>query len=125
MTKKQEIFTVDHGTYPFDVLVCIGHNHKEICDYFKKRKLPISEAEKEALWMKGRGRTLMLSGGQIIIRIDRLPRPAFHATVAHEVFHAVEFLFDRVNIKHDLEKSGEAFAYQIGYLTEQIYKKVR
>ena len=62
----------------------------------------------------------MLLGGQTIIRIDcskDIP------TLTHEVFHAVEFLFERVGIKHSND-SSEAFAYQIKYLMGSILEKI-
>ena len=121
---KNKIFKVHHGTYPYDILVCIGAGHKEIVSCLKRHGITLSEEETERLWMEGVGRTLILSGGQTILRVDTKGKANIHATLAHEIFHCVEFLFDRVGIKHDPEISGEVFAYQIGYITKQIYSNL-
>ncbi len=118
----KKIFKVDHGTYPFEVLVCVGVEHQDILDWlWKKAKMKLDEEEKEKLWMEGVGRTLMFKNGFTILRIDyHKDEPTFHATLAHEIFHAVELLFDRIDIKHHPEYTSEAFAYQIQYLTGNI-----
>jgi len=41
--------------------------------------------------------------------------------VAHEVFHAVELLMDRIGCKLT-DESSEAYAYLIGYLTKEIHR---
>lgn len=127
MKKKSKIFIVNHGTYPFDILVCIGASHQEVLDWlWKNKKIKPDEEEKEKLWMSGVGRTVMLKNGATILRIDnQKSKPDFHATIAHEVFHAVEFLFEKIGLKYNAEISGEAFAYQIQYLTESIYEKIK
>ena len=123
---KNKLFIVNHGTYPFDVLVCIGISHTEICDHIEKKKgYKLSDEEFEKLEMQGNGRTIMLKNGATVLRIKNLKsKTTFYATLTHEIFHAVEFLFDRVGIKHDTETSGEAFAYQIQYLAGSIYEKL-
>lgn len=123
---KKQIFIVKHGSYQFDVMVCIGSSHEEVCKAIEKNGCKLSEKEKEELYMEGDGRTVILSSGQTIIRLDTLKNKSlFYSALSHEIFHAVEFLFDRVGIKYDIEKSGEAFAYQIGHLTRQIVEKLR
>ena len=119
---KKRMFIVNHGTYPFNVLVCIGNKHKEIVKFIEKRKYKLSEEEKEKLWMTGEGRTVILLGGQTIIRIDI--KKDFYPTLTHEVFHAVEFLFDKIGIKHS-DSSSEAWAYQIEYLMGSILEKLK
>lgn len=74
--------------------------------------------------MEGMGRTLMLRSGQVILRLENRKRKEdFRATLSHEIFHVVEFLFYRLGIGYS-EKSSEAFAYQIEYLTGSIYEKL-
>lgn len=123
---KKKIFVIDHGTYPFDILVAIGASHQEILDWlWEKRKFKPDEEEKEKLYMSGIGRTVMLRNGATILRLDNVKKKTdFHANLAHEVFHATEFLFNKIGIKHDSEISSEAFAYQIGYITGSIYEMI-
>ena len=123
--KKKTMFIVDNGTYPFDILVCIGSSHVEIKKRIEKTGYKLSQEEEDKLWMNGNGRTVMLLGGQTILRVDLIKGKAkFHANMAHEIFHAVEFLFNRIGLFYDLEKSSEAFAYQIAYLTGSIYERL-
>lgn len=119
------MFTVDQGTYPFDILVCIGCEHKEIVAKLKKLGTTLTKEADEQLWMDGAGRTIQLESGQIILRVDNVKnKVSFHSHLSHEIFHTVEFLFDKIGLKHS-ESSSEAFAYQIGYLTGSIYEKLK
>lgn len=121
---KKKIFIVNYEIYPFDCLVCIGSTTEEIVKYLKKLDRELSKEEIEAIELEniGRGRTIMLESGQTIIRLNSLDA----STLAHEVFHAVYFLAERLNIKLS-EDSDEAFAYLIEFLTKKIilnfYKK--
>lgn len=122
---KKKIFIVDHGTYPFDILVCIGVGDEEIYKQIEKTGYRLSEKERDFIRMEGEGRTVILEGGQTVLRLA-LKKDAikFYATLAHEIFHAVDMLFKRINLKLD-ENSDEAFAYQIEYLTGSIYEKLK
>jgi hypothetical protein len=46
-----------------------------------------------------------------------------HGTIAHEVFHAVQFLMDKIgcNLAHESE---EPYAYLIQYVTNKIYENL-
>ncbi len=122
--KKKQIFIVDNGTYPFDTVVCIGVEVAEIEKYLKKKyDFDLSSEEKDALYMDGVGRTTQLEGGMIVLRLRDIKND-FYPNLAHEIFHSVEFLLSKVGMIHDPNKSSEAFAYQIGYLTKKIYKKL-
>jgi hypothetical protein len=120
MKKIKKHFVVSWQIYPFDVLVSIGESHAELVKVLTKKGQVLGEKDKEILWMEGRGRTVMFDGGQTVIRLGKTDP----ATIVHEVFHAVAFLFDRIKIKlsHD---SDEAFAYAIEYLTKEIYKRLK
>lgn len=123
----RKIFTVDHGSYDFDVLVALNISDDELVAYIRKNYKPSFLGEGEAEFrveMDGRGKTCILPTGQTILRVNDKNKVGFHSTLAHEIFHAVEFLFDKINVKHNFEISGEAFAYQIDYLTGSIYEKL-
>lgn len=122
----KKIFLVNHGTYPFDILICIGSTHKEILTWLKKnKKIKLSKEDEDSLFMEGNGRTSMLESGATVMRIRNLKNKCdFHATLAHEIFHSVEFLFDKIGLPHKLS-SGEAYAYQIQYITGSIYEKLK
>lgn len=119
-----KLFIVSHGTYPFDILISYGCSDEELSAKLKTLGIEVSDEEQEAIKTEQAlaGRTAMLSGGQTVMRLPILKdRADFHGMVAHEVFHAVEFLFDRIALKHSLD-AGEAFAYQIQLITKQIYE---
>lgn len=49
-----KFFIVNNGSYPFDILVCIGAKHQEILDWLKRNKaMTLDEEEKEELLMQG------------------------------------------------------------------------
>ena len=63
--------------------------------------------------------THKLSTGAILIRFkDDIDNPGI---IAHEAFHAVIFLFEKIGIKFSYD-SEEAYAYLIEYLTNEILK---
>jgi len=67
----------------------------------------------------------VIEGGQTIIRLKLHPQtPIQKGYLAHEIFHAVTFIMDRMGIEFVLMKSDECFAYTIGYVTTEIYKKL-
>lgn len=121
MRKRLKPFIINHGTYPFDILVIIDHDDKEAEEEISKI-CDLTDEEKDLIKCVGRGRTCMLEGGQTVLRVEN--DKYFNATVAHEIFHCVDFLFRKIGIQLS-ENSDEAYAYQIEYLTKQFYEKIR
>lgn len=115
----KKCFVVDHGTYPFDVMVCIGMSHDEVLSRLKKRGYEPDKDEADGIRMDGVGRTCMLKSGATVLQV----RTNNHGQIAHEIYHAVEFLFDRIGVKYKMT-SSETWAYQIQFLTDEIYKKL-
>lgn len=62
------------------------------------------------------GKTTLLKGNQVVLWVNELR----HDLIAHEAFHAVEFILDNVGVKHDIETSSEAYAYLLGFLIQAI-----
>ena len=106
MNKK--IFVISWAIYSFDVLVCLGVTRDAIIQYFKKFKQELSEDELGRLVMFGDGRCIMFEDGQTILWIKDMPKKG-SSVLAHEIFHAVIFLMDRIGIKL-LDGSDEAYA---------------
>jgi hypothetical protein len=122
---RTQIFLIDHGTFPFDVLVCIGVPLPRIKSWCRGRGSVLSAEVIEWLLKPGPGVTVVLDSGRTIVSLQPQTDPAaFHGYVAHELLHCVDFLFRRIGIEHSSE-SHEAFAYQIGYLTEQFYRRLK
>jgi len=125
---KSNIFIIDSGPYNTDIMVAVDATEGEITKELNKRGVYPTEKTIDKFIMRGTtaARTIELGGNQIIIRLKTDKElPWLHGNIAHEAFHAVEFIFDRIGIKHNLEISGEAFAYLIGYIVRQIYNNIK
>ncbi|MFA6096718.1 MAG: hypothetical protein WC788_03780 [Candidatus Paceibacterota bacterium] len=117
--KKKQHFVISWGIYPFDVMISIGTTTEEVIKAITKLGCELSDNEKKLLEVTGRGRTVMLENGQTVIRLKSYSQ----SVLAHEIFHAVCFLFDRIGITFSSD-SDEAFAYAIEYLTREINYKI-
>ena len=117
--KQSKTFVISYELYPFDVMVTTAEL-SQIVKQNAARGYQLSDEEKQLLEMEGDGRTVMLDGRQTIIRLKREPVcPETIAFMVHEVFHAVEILFDRIGLSL-CRQSAEAYAYAIQYLTQEI-----
>lgn len=63
-------------------------------------------------------KTVRLPHGDVFIHFKAKPTPSL---VAHELFHAVEFVLEFVGISH-CKESSEVYAYLIQHLTKQYYE---
>lgn len=113
------------GTYPFDVLVCVGVSHKKAKDRVKELLGDLWEQNKSAFDDFGKdskGRAALFSNNGLFLFSRRLPSDSFYAGVlSHEIFHCATFLLSTVGIPL-VKETEEAFAYQIQYLTQKIYE---
>ena len=77
----------------------------------------------DILKLDGVGRCVTFDTNQTVIRLDEIPGTcADYGTLQHEIFHAVDQIFRRIGMNLS-EDSDEAYAYMIGYLTQEIYKR--
>ena len=124
--KKSKIFIVNWHIFPFDILVCLNCEREQVINTLRKRyNYKISPEEDEKLVMHGRGRTVMLEGGQTVLWTKLMPKRG-SGVLAHEIFHAVHFLLMMVGIKfgEDFTKD-ELPAYMIEYLNNQIVHNLK
>lgn len=116
-------FIIPYIIYPFDLMVSFGQNDWQIEQLLKEHNVTYEGAEWQMVQF-GNGRCCMFTSGQTLLRLPKKPKTnSDYATLQHEIFHAVEFLFHRIGIKHSID-CGEAYAYLIGYITEEIYKRL-
>lgn len=106
--------------YCRDVVVSIGQTNKQL---YKELKHKMSKSEFDYFfsdWDESivNGRTLFHDSGFTIIRLKDLSEDGI---IAHECFHAVCFIFDKIGIKLTKE-SDEAYAYLLQFLVNQIKK---
>lgn len=122
---KPQHFFLNCGTYPFDILVFINldtaKTKKYLGKWFDEKDIAATNFSENC-----NGRTQLINNKNIFIQLHKFHRNCFtcDSVAAHEIFHAVEFLFEKVGVKHS-EETSEAWAYQIEYLIKQLYKKIK
>ena len=131
--KKPKSFIVPMIIYPFDIMFSINQTdwafqeslkkycpEKQFDEFMSDHLLPNMERSNY-----GTARCIRLKSGWTVIRCNHYDdSPEMRGVLAHEIFHAIEFLFRRIEIKL-CGKSDEAYAYAIGYLTTEFYKNYK
>lgn len=120
MKPKKEFLLIYGTIFPFDVLITTAPLEK-IFKYMERYDYKFTDIEKENLEMQpnGEGRTVILNGGQTIIRLK--PKQSgikFLGNLTHEISHAVYFIMNRIGVEH-FHGSDEVFAYYQAYLLKQ------
>lgn len=114
-------FIIPLVIYPFDVMVSLGETDEELKSSLKK----VNTEWDDNMACVGKGRFYMTEQKQSIIRLSVYPKTnEDYGTLAHEIFHAVTHILNVVGMKLAFFKSDEAYAYLMGYLTTEIYKKI-
>lgn len=123
---KNKNFVIPLIVYPFDVMVSFGQTDDELLKTLSK-SLTDDEIKDKKLWSiekNGDGRTVLFGSGQTLIRMPKVPKSVKeYGTLQHEIFHATEFILSHIGMSL-CKKSDEAYAYLIGYLTTEIYKRI-
>lgn len=128
---KKKNFIVPLVVYPFDIYVSIGETDGDFKNGIKR--VMTKEMFKELcedpvacnLAQYAKGRTLVLTSNQTIIRVKNTPEyPEDYGVLQHEIFHAVTFIMDRVGMKFKLLCSDESYSYLIQHVTTEIYKRL-
>ena len=101
-----------------DVVVSIGQSDEDLYEEIKEN-ISKKKFDKKMTNQKSIATTFKLKTGCILIRFkDDIDNPGI---VAHEAFHAIVYLFEKIGIEYAYE-SEEAYAYTLEYLTNQILK---
>jgi hypothetical protein len=122
MIPKLPYHIIPYEVYPFDLLV--SYQEYESLETTLKKKLPkdnhyiINEFQDDTNTTT-HARTIMFDNGATCIHIRKLD----HGTIAHEVFHAIQFLMDKIGCNLTQE-SGEPYAYLVQYVTNKIYENL-
>lgn len=124
--KKDPSFAtiISMEVYPFEVMLSVNQDNEQLgAELGKYRKLTnedIMACAHPSEFVQGRA--VMFSNNTSIIRLRKLPTTSKdYGILAHEIFHIVTFVLDRVGMSLDINTSDEAYAYLTGYLTEKIY----
>lgn len=111
--------------YPFEVMISVGQDDDqlglELDKYSKLKESDIQACAYPSEFVQGRA--VLFSTGASIIRLRKLPTTSKDfGVLAHEIFHIVTFVLDRVGMSLNINTSDEVYAYLTGYLTEKIYE---
>jgi hypothetical protein len=120
---KSKNFIIDLVIYPFQIMVSIGQSDKKLKKCLKE--FGVEWSDDFILKTGTRGRCLLNEENQTLIRLKELKTPEDYGTLQHELFHAVTFILERIGMEFDLNKSDEAYAYLIGYITQEVYKRLK
>jgi hypothetical protein len=121
MAKKVLNVIIPLVVYPFDVMFSFGETDEQL----KKSLDKVGCEWSDKMEYTGMGRFCMNEKNQSLIRVYNIPKTCEdYGTLQHEIFHAVTYIMDRVGMKLKLHTNDEAYAYLIGYLTAEIYKKI-
>ncbi len=105
--------------YPFDLLFCYNCTDKDVREYINKHFTKLSKKDEKLLTFKKQsGRTVHLENGAIVLWVHN---PKNVGILAHELYHAVNMLFYKVNIP-PTDSSEEAYAYAIEFMMNKIVK---
>lgn len=120
MNRKNKHFIIPYIIYPFDCMFSFGQSDEEIFKILRSKGI----RDPEVVIIKGNARCVMFESGQTVIRLKSMPsKPYEYGWLQHEIFHAVDFLFNRIGITLN-ESSNEAYAYMIEYLTKEVHKRI-
>lgn len=122
---KEKNFIIDLVIYPFDLMVSVGQTDDELKAVFKKFHIVVEDHMWQFDGPGGRGRFCFFESNQGFIRLRKRPiTPDEYGTLQHEIFHYVAHFLHKLRMPWH-PKNDEAHAYLIGYITEQIYKRLK
>ena len=127
MKSKKLNFIVPLIVYPFDIMVSFGETNEEIDKHLSKYNLTAGDVQLATFTSETvQGRSVMFSSNQSLIRLRHLPKePKHFGDLQHEIFHCVSFIMWKIGMPLEIQKSDEAYAYLVGYVTNEIYKKLK
>jgi len=123
MDKKPQHFIIKLGFIPFDVMVSINESDvllQKLLDKFNTNigVTPMSITTK--------GRTIQGVNNHTVIRLKtQTDKIEFIGVVAHEAFHAIDMIADRIGVEKQTMISCEVWAYGLQYITTEILKRVK
>lgn len=109
--------------YPFDVLVFYWTPIEELKQWIQEEIPEQVVANPGAYKFDWEGRTIITDWGWIILWVkNKATDPITYGYLVHEIFHCVEFLYNRVWLEYSIE-TGEWWAYMIQYILTKILDK--
>ena len=115
---KGKIFLIQHDVFDSQTLVAVGVSDRRLKKWIRKNTTSVKFDDDMKL--HGAARTVQ-NGRFSMIRLRGLDGSNYDISIlAHEAFHLAEFLFNRIGVSHDVEISGEVFAYHIQSTIKQV-----
>lgn len=117
----KKMFVIEHPTFDMETLVAIGATDEDVEKWIKKNTtLEVDEEFLDFIACPGFGRTVVHGSFSMLRMPEWKNTNRNFAHLAHEAFHLAEMTYQRIGIKHDVETSGEAYAYFIQHTVDQI-----
>lgn len=125
MKKKNEFILIEGTIFPFDILYTTACDHKVYKYIEQNKKYKLNDEEKEKLIITGKGKTIQLRGGQVILRLlkEKTKIGIDLAILSHEIEHAIYFILNKCGVQHT-EASDELYGYYQQYLMKYILDKL-
>lgn len=120
------IYFFKDEVYEFNYIVLEGKetwNYTSIMKFLKKKKIEINPSFKsyfENNFDDNVQGTCLHFGNVVFLFIKQYEnKPMWYSTLSHELFHAIDFILNYLEIKlcHDTQ---EVYAYYIGFLTNKV-----
>lgn len=114
--------------YPFNIVLFLDQKDFQVTKYFKDNGFD-EEDYKELLYHEGKGISGMFTISEsnhtfIRLQVTGVDKCRLQGNIAHEAFHATTLILERVGVVFSMEHSDEAYAYLIGYLVQEINKRI-
>lgn len=113
--------------YDSIMVFSFGSSNKRLRKFLEDAKIKMTEDELKDLQLKPteKGCCQMFKCGTIFVLMPCIPSLCVeYGTLQHEIFHAVTMFLQRRGFKLKQGYSDEAYAYLIGYITEEVYKEI-
>lgn len=121
---KHIFFKIPVDIYKRDIAFSFGLDYEEYEKKLKKLLPDTAHYEIKESYCCGLGRTYRFTTKQIVVSMPNLPfTNQEFGTLAHEIFHAVTMLLANCGLRLS-DKSDEAYAYLISFVTEHLYSKI-
>jgi len=120
---------ISNPIFPFTFHVLLNYKtipeiKKRVTSECEQHTKKIHKRLDKLKWDESQGYSDECKGWIFILIKDFNGTPKCYDTLHHEIVHAVDFSAKFIGIKHH-KSSREYFAYMTGFLTNQIYQKLK
>lgn len=125
MRKVGKNFVITIPIYNVSVMFSLGERPQDLEKKLKRWGVDTTTCLLWKLPETTKARAIQFKNSTQLLIMGVIPKtPSDYGTLAHELFHVVTMLLDRLNAPLEMNKNDECYAYLLGWLTEQVYKKL-